>query len=248
MTDQNTGERAGGVERPESFDDKAKRINAHVTYANWSVWGLDEALPENPDVRARIIDETVAHVAELSNVTVRGWYDVSAFRADADLLVWTWSEDIDELQLAYHRLSNSPLGDYLSPVWSVIGVHRQAEFNARHVPTFLVDPHPKDYLVVYPFIRSLDWYVLPEDERREMLVEHGRKARDYPDVRANTIQAFALGDYEWILAFEADELHRIVDLMRTLRDTKARLHVREETPFYTGPLVEPHEWADRLAE
>ena len=47
-----------------------------------------------------------------------------------------------------------------------------------------------------------------------MLAEHGAMARGYPDVRANTVASFALGDYEWMLAFEADELHRIVDLMR----------------------------------
>ena len=67
-----------------------------------------------------------------------------------------------------------------------------------------------------------------------MLAEHGKMARDYPDVRANTVAAFALGDYEWMLAFEADELHRIVDLMRDLRGAAARRHTREEIPFYTG--------------
>jgi chlorite dismutase len=67
-----------------------------------------------------------------------------------------------------------------------------------------------------------------------MLVEHGQLARGYPDVRANTVASFALGDYEWVLAFEADELHRIVDLMRDLRASQARRHVREEVPFYTG--------------
>ncbi len=67
-----------------------------------------------------------------------------------------------------------------------------------------------------------------------MLAEHGRMARDYTDVRANTVASFALGDYEWMLAFEADELHRIVDLMRHLRASDARRHVREELPFYTG--------------
>ena len=75
--------------------------------------------------------------------------------------------------------------------------------------------------------------------RRRLLAEHGQMARGYPDVRANTVQSFALGDYEWILAFEADELHRIVDLMRDLRATEARRHVREEVPFFTGPRVQP---------
>ncbi|MGD0937344.1 MAG: chlorite dismutase family protein, partial [Streptosporangiaceae bacterium] len=86
----------------------------------------------------------------------------------------------------------------------------------------------------YPFVRSYEWYLLDPGERRKMLAEHGVLAREYPDVRANTVSSFALNDYEWILAFEADELHRIVDLMRHLRGAEARRHTREEIPFYTG--------------
>ena len=76
-----------------------------------------------------------------------------------------------------------------------------------------------------------------------MLAEHGKMARDYPDVRANTVASFALGDYEWMLAFEADELYRIVDLMRHLRGSDARRHVREEVPFYTGARVGSPTWS-----
>ena len=67
-----------------------------------------------------------------------------------------------------------------------------------------------------------------------MLAEHGMAARGYKDVRANTVPAFALGDYEWLLAFEADEMERIVDLMRDLRAAEARRHTREELPFIAG--------------
>jgi chlorite dismutase len=105
---------------------------------------------------------------------------------------------------------------------------------------------PRGYICVYPFVRSYDWYLLPDDERRQMLVEHGMAARTYPDVRANTVSAFALGDYEWVLAFEADELHRIVDLMRELRASRARMHVREEVPFHTGRRVEVGELLQSL--
>ena len=88
-------------------------------------------------------------------------------------------------------------------------------------------------------MRSYEWYLLDESERRRLLAEHGKMAREYPDVRANTVSSFALGDYEWMLAFEADELHRIVDLMRHLRGSETRRHVREEIPFYTGRRVTP---------
>jgi chlorite dismutase len=122
----------------------------------------------------------------------------------------------------------------MTPVWSQAALHRPAEFNKSHIPAFLAGEEARRYVCVYPFVRSYEWYLLPDEERRDMLAEHGKMARGYPDVRANTVASFALGDYEWMLAFEADELHRIVDLMRDLRASRARRHVREEVPFYTG--------------
>ena len=71
-----------------------------------------------------------------------------------------------------------------------------------------------------------------------MLVEHGMMGRDYGGILSNTVAAFALGDYEWILALESDELHETVDMMRHLRSSQARRHVREEIPFYTGRRID----------
>ena len=70
-----------------------------------------------------------------------------------------------------------------------------------------------------------------------MMKEHGIYGREYPNVWGNTTAAFALGDYEWLLSFEADTLPELVDMMRHLRYTKARLHVREELPFHTGHRI-----------
>jgi len=222
----------------------AETLNATVRYTMWTVFALEEVLPEDDDERAELIAAALAAVAA-DGLVIRGWYDVAGLRADADLMVWWHAETVEEVQGAYQRLRASDLGRHLLPVWSVVGLHRPAEFNRAHVPAFLAGEPAGDYMTVYPFVRSYDWYVLPEDDRRRMLVEHGQAARGYADVRANTVSAFALGDYEWILAFEAPELHRIVDLMRDLRATDARLHVREEVPFYTGPRVTLETWADR---
>jgi len=168
------------------------------------------------------------------DVMVRGVYDVAGLRADADLMIWWHAPSCDDLQEAYQRFRRTAVGAACQPVWSQLALHRPAEFNKSHVPAFLAEEDPRAYVSVYPFVRSYEWYLLPDEERRAMLAEHGRLARGYPDVRANTVAAFSLGDYEWLLAFEADELHRIVDLMRDLRASRARLHVREEVPFYTG--------------
>ncbi|MFO7253089.1 MAG: chlorite dismutase family protein, partial [Actinomycetes bacterium] len=147
----------------------------------------------------------------------------------------------EDLQEVYGRFRRTRLGRASEPVWSVVGLHRPAEFNRSHIPAFLAGEEPRGYLCVYPFVRSYEWYLLDERERRELLAEHGAMARGFADVRANTVSGFALTDYEWLLAFEANDLHRIVDLMRHLRGARARRHVRVEIPFYTGtrkPLAE----------
>jgi len=174
-----------------------------------------------------------------SGVVTRGIYDVAGMRADADFMIWTHAERVEDLQAAYSDFRRSTeLGRASTPVWSTVALHRPAEFNKSHVPAFLAGEEAGNYICVYPFVRSYDWYLLPDAERRKMLADHGKSARGYPDVRANTVSSFALGDYEWILAFEAPELHRIVDLMRDLRATEARRHVRAEIPFFTGPRVD----------
>ncbi|MFL6070234.1 MAG: hydrogen peroxide-dependent heme synthase [Actinomycetes bacterium] len=216
---------------------EARDLNDRIRYTAWSVFRATAPLAQGPHAdRSALSSELDQLFGQLGDkgVTVRGVYDVQGLRADADLMIWWHSESSDDLQDAYSAFRQTALGSTLEPVWSQMALHRPAEFNKSHVPAFLADEEPRRYICVYPFIRSYEWYLLPDDERRTLLAEHGQMARGYPDVRANTVASFALGDYEWILAFEADELYRIVDLMRHLRGSRARLHVREEIPFYTG--------------
>jgi hydrogen peroxide-dependent heme synthase len=218
----------------------AREINDTIRYTMWSVFAVRDHVG---DGRAAQAEQVLDMLERLSSkgLEVRGWYDVAGLRADADLMVWWHAPDVETVQQAYRSFRRTSLGRALEPVWSVVAVHRPAEFNKSHVPAFMAGESPGAYICVYPFVRSYEWYLLADEERRRMLAEHGMAARTYPDVRANTVPAFALGDYEWILAFEAAELHRIVDLMRDLRATDARRHTREELPFYTGrrlPLPE----------
>jgi chlorite dismutase len=225
---------------------KVREINDSIRYTMWSVFKLADPLGDaDRTAEGAEVEKLFAELAE-ADVVVRGVYDVSGLRADADLMVWWHAATSEELQAAYNRFRRTSFGRRLEPVWSQMALHRPAEFNKSHVPAFLSDEEPKAHVSVYPFVRSYEWYLLEDAERRTMLADHGKMGRDYADVRANTVASFALGDYEWILAFEADELYRIVDLMRHLRGSEARRHVREEVPFYTGALVGIADLVDRL--
>ena len=214
------------------------RPPAYTLYAAFAAADGDRAVPAAERAGAAAAAEDALQSTDAS---VRGVYTVTGYRADADLMLWLTGPTADGLQDALLGFRRSRLGLALDPFWSAIGVHREAEFSKDHTPAYYRGEPPRGYVCVYPFVRSYEWYLLPPRERGEMLAEHGRMARDYPQVQANTASAFALGDYEWLLAFEADELPPIVDLMRHLRAAEARRHTRHELPFLTGrrrPLAE----------
>jgi peroxiredoxin len=232
QTAEYTGTAAADPERKP----KARDLNELIRYTMWSVFRV----ADRAGLEAAGLGNVAGEVTELldqaagKGVVTRGCYDVQGLRADADYMFWWVAATPDDLQDMYVRFRRTPLGRASEPVWSVLALHRPAEFNKGHIPAFLAEEEPRAYVSVYPFVRSYQWYLLDPGDRRRMLAEHGMMARDYPDVRANTVACFALNDYEWILAFEADELHRIVDLMRHLRGAEARLHTRAEIPFYAG--------------
>jgi hydrogen peroxide-dependent heme synthase len=184
--------------------------------------------------------DQLAHEAEIllkewsDRVAVRGTYSTVGFRADTDLLMWWVARSAEDVQDLVAEFRRTGLGRRLEPTHAFLGLVRPAEFSRDHLPAFLRGEGPKQYLCVYPFVRTPEWYLLPAEERSAMLREHGEFGREFPDVLANTTSAFGLSDWEWILAFEADELHRIVDCIRRLRDSASRRYVKEEVPFVVG--------------
>jgi peroxiredoxin len=195
------------------------------------------AAPERLDGLDR--DVAAKEVADLFDrhgglVEVRGSYSTVGFRADADLVFWWVAHEAEHLQQLYAEFRRTLLGSALDQRAVLVGLVRPAEFSPDHLPAFVQSKPPKRYLCVYPFVRTPEWYLLAAEERGSLLRAHGEAGRRYPDVLANTTSAFGLGDYEWILAFEADGLERIVELIRHLRGTEARRYTKLETPFFTG--------------
>ena len=224
----------------------ARVINETIRYTCWTALkktgsyedlGADSAEGMGA---AEVSAEFAAFIADLAaqDVALRGAYDVSALRAEADLVLWFHAPTAEAIQDALRKFGKTAFGGAFTQYWSSMGLHRPAEFNKGHVPAFMSGAEPRDWLCIYPFVRSYEWYLLPEDERRRMLMQHGMAGRDFKGILSNTVSSFALGDYEWLLALESNDLHEIVDMMRELRATDARRHVREETPFFTGRILD----------
>lgn len=209
-----------------------------------TIYALYPVFAASQELRAELFeDDALRNAADeietlvkdwAGRVDVRGSYSTVGFRADADLVLWLTGASAEDLQRFIVEFRRTRAGDLLDPVVSLMGLVKPAEFTPDHQPAFLRGEAPRAYLCVYPFVRSPEWYLLPPQERGELLAEHGVLGREFPQVLANTTSAFGLGDWEWILAFEADELDRIVDCIRRLREAQARRFTKVEVPFVTG--------------
>ncbi len=209
-----------------------------------TIYALYPVFAASQELRAELFeDDALRNAAEeietlfkdwAGQVDVRGSYSTVGFRADADLVLWVTAGSAEDLQRFVVEFRRTRAGDLLDPVASLMGLVKPAEFTPDHQPAFVRGEAPRTYLCVYPFVRTPEWYLLSKEERGAMLAEHGIMGREFPDVLANTTSAFGINDWEWILAFEADQLERITDCIRRLRGAEARRYTKEETPFVTG--------------
>jgi peroxiredoxin len=207
-----------------------------------AIYALYPVFMASDDFRALGAEDLAEVTQEVENlykawegtVDVRGTYSTVGFRADADLMLWLVGSAPEDVQRFVVEFRRTIAGRLLDMTWSFMGVVKPAEFTADHAPAFVKGTPPKRFASVYPFVRTPEWYLLPKEERGAMLADHGVMGREFPEVLANTTSAFGLGDWEWILCFEADEADVLVDCIRRLRDAEARRFTKEEVPFVTG--------------
>jgi peroxiredoxin len=212
-------------------DDQAPTLYAHFLVLR----STSELLALDASARDQAFREAGVLLKEWSDrVTLRGAYSTVGLRADADLVLWLVAPSIELIQDLTVALRRTDLGRRLELSHAFTGIVRPAEFTRDHAPAFVKGEAPRRFLCVYPFVRTPEWYLLPPEERAGLLREHGEMGREFADVLANTTSAFGINDWEWILAFEADDLGRIVDCIRRLREAEARKYTKVEIPFVTG--------------
>jgi peroxiredoxin len=209
-------------------------VTDQPTFVYYPVYWASPWLRERPDTEYFTFEIEKLFKQWEDRVTVRGVYSTAGFDPRAELTMWWIAPSAEDIQQMARDFRRTTLGRSLHLSHSFLGVHRPPETAPDHLPGFLKGEPPRRYLCVYPFVRTPEWYLLPKQERADLLAEHGVMGREFPGVLPNTTSAFGLGDWEWILAFEADDLVELVDCIRRLRDSKSRLYVKTETPFVTG--------------
>jgi chlorite dismutase len=163
-------------------------------------------------------------------------YSTIGLRAEGDLLLWRMAESVEAVEETAADLLATGMGRWMTATQSMIGLTRPSQYVKR--PTAqeqsLFTGGRSAYLVVYPFVKSIEWYLAPAEERQEAMKGHMRIGHAYPQIRQLLAYSFGLDDQEFIVAYETDDLVAFQDLVRDLRATEARRSTVRDTPIITG--------------
>jgi chlorite dismutase len=198
---------------------------------------LDPAWRRLPaEERRGDIDEFCEAAARAELRLVQHSYSTIGLRAQGELLLWRMAERLEDVEESAADLLASGIGRWFTPAISMIGLTRPSQYVKR--PTAqeqsLFEGERSRYLVVYPFVKSTEWYLTPPDERQQVMRGHMGVGHRYPQVRQLLAYSFGLDDQEFIVAYETDDLVAFQDLVRELRETESRRATVRDTPLITA--------------
>jgi hydrogen peroxide-dependent heme synthase len=169
-----------------------------------------------------------------NTVELRGAYSTTGLSAGVDLILWVVGEDVAVFQKLAARLNRSPFGEALTLKQAYLGVASMSQYDPDHGPAFLKGIAPKQYLSVYPFTKTPEWFLLPYEERRDLMVAHGKLGAEFPSILTNTVNSFGIADQEFIVALEDDDPATLVKMVQRLRAAEVRKYTAVDTPIFLG--------------
>src|SRR5262249_18823319 len=153
----------------------------------------------------------------------------------ADLLLWRLAASLDRLEDAAAAVLRTAPGAYLSVADSLLGIIQPSQYVKK--PTeqeqSLFVGERSRYLIVYPFTKTAEWYLLGQAARQGIMNEHMRVGHEYTQVRQLLAYSFGIDDQDFLVAYETDDLVAFGNLVRELRGTESRRSTVRDTPILT---------------
>ncbi|MGI0081834.1 MAG: chlorite dismutase family protein [Nitrosopumilaceae archaeon] len=200
-------------------------------FFNFSFFKVDPKWRWMADLAKEESAKEVENIIKNSQIKFRS-YSTLGLRDDAEFLFWFASESIEQIQDVISKLYLTVFGKYITPTHVYLSNTRPSIYAKSSAGSaFLAGMEPKKYLIVYPFTKTREWYLLPIEKRKEMMEEHIAIGKKYPDVTLNTTYSFGIHDADFMLAFETDNLYAFQDLIMDLRETRVSAYVKVDTPM-----------------
>jgi chlorite dismutase len=208
-----------------------ERDNDEQYFFNFSFFKVDPKWRWMADLAKEESAKEVENVIKNSRIKFRTYSNLG-LRDDADFLFWFAAKTVEEIQSAIEKLYSTVFGKYIIPSKTYFSCTRSSIYVKTGKPLgFVADNETKKYVIVYPFTKTREWYLLPKEERQSIMDEHIEVSKKYPQVILNTTYSFGIHDEDFMLAFEMDEIRDFQDLIMDLRETRVSKFVQKDTPM-----------------
>ncbi|HJU79988.1 MAG TPA: chlorite dismutase family protein, partial [Nitrososphaeraceae archaeon] len=212
--------------------DKTTDTTATTMYLNFSFYKVDSKWRWLNDIGKEEAAKEFSSLIEVANTKMKvRTYSTLGLRRESDFMIWGISDSLEKIQVLTSKVYSTVLGKYIEPSEVYLSTSRPSVYLNQVTPSFMKDDEPLKYNIVYPFIKSRDWYLLPFEKRSEMMKEHINVGKKFPQIRLNTSYSFGISDQDFMLAFETDNLMDFQDLIIKLRETKVSRYVIKDTPM-----------------
>lgn len=224
---------------PNSVELEVEQAKLPRQFVNFTFY---HALPQwrmlSQDDQQRCKEEFINTVDEFRGPLLINSYSTVGLRTNVDFMIWRIGYELDPIQEMTSRLNHTQMAKYLEPSQSFLSMTKRSMYIDKDNPDHVEDrlhivPGKSDYLFVYPFVKTREWYSRTADQRQEMMDEHIRIGTKYRSVKLHTTYSFGLDDQEFVVAFETDHPADFLDLVQELRETKASSYTLRDTPMFT---------------
>ena len=202
-------------------------------FFNFSFFKIDPKWRWMADLAKEESAKEVENVIINSGIRFRS-YSTLGLRDDAEFLFWFAAETVEEIQDVISKLYLTVFGKYIIPSRVYLSCTRPSIYARKgRTLSFVAGEEPRKYVIVYPFTKTREWYLLPNEQRQKMMDQHIDVSEKYPQVILNTTYSFGIDDQDFMLAFECDNLRDFQNLIMDLRQTQVSAYVAVDTPMIT---------------
>ena len=198
--------------------------------------GLDTAWRRLPDAQRRSTCADFISSVEQSGDVKTYAYTMVGLQPGVDLVLWRLASSLDALEESAAAALRCGMGTWMTVKESFLGLIQPSQYVKKPTPQeqSLFSGERSRYLIVYPFTKSADWYLLDKETRQRVMNEHMRVGHAYPQVRQLLAYSFGLDDQDFLVAYETDDLPAFGELVRALRATESRRSTVRDTPILAG--------------
>lgn len=176
--------------------------------------------------------ELIKTLQLISNVKIY-YYSLLGLKSRIKIMFWIQSEEPSGMQKALNTILHTSLGKYLIVSYTLFGMVKKSVYSNRPVGNNAqMESSRLPYLIVYPFTKTKEWYLLSLEKRKELMGDHMKTGVKYGHIRQLLLYSFGIDDHEFVLSYEAEKLEDFQSLIIEMRSTEVRLYTENDLPIF----------------